>query len=134
MLALQGGQVRGAKVEADWWVRREGWLRWSVCPHGGALRRDHMQFPAFAPSTSEVAIGLWLSCILLFILALTVNVCIFSSYKCAQSCPSLCGPMDSSPPGSSVHGISQAKILEWVAISSSRGSSQLRDRTCVSCI
>ena len=41
-------------------------------------------------------------------------------------------PMDWSPPGSSVHGIFQARILEWVAISSSRASSQPRDRTCVS--
>ena len=45
----------------------------------------------------------------------------------AQSRPTLCIPMDCSPPGSSVHGISQARILEWVAISSSRGSSQPRD-------
>ena len=54
----------------------------------------------------------------------------------AQSCPTLCYPMDCSPPGSSVHGISQARILEWVAISSSRGSSWPRDQThdsCVSC-
>ena len=41
-------------------------------------------------------------------------------------------PMDCSLPGSSVHGIFQARILEWVAISSSRGSSWLRDQTCVS--
>ena len=41
---------------------------------------------------------------------------------CAQSCPALCDPMDSSRPGSSVLGISQAKILKCVAISSSRGS------------
>ena len=40
----------------------------------------------------------------------------------------------SSPPGSSVHGILQARILEWVAMPSSRGSSPFRDRTCVSCI
>ena len=40
-------------------------------------------------------------------------------------------PMDCSPPGSSVHGISQARILEWVAISLSRGSSQPRDWTCI---
>ena len=46
----------------------------------------------------------------------------------------LCDPMDCSPPGSSVHGIFQARILEWVAISFSRGSSQPRDRTQVSCI
>ena len=45
----------------------------------------------------------------------------------AQSCPTLCGPMDCSPPGSSVHGILQARKLEWVAISSSRGDSQPRD-------
>ena len=41
-----------------------------------------------------------------------------------QSCPTLCDPMDCSPPGSSVHGILQARILEWVAISFSRGSSR----------
>ena len=50
----------------------------------------------------------------------------------AQLCPTLCDPMDCSPPGSSVHGISQARILEWVAISFSRGSSQPRNRTSVS--
>ena len=50
----------------------------------------------------------------------------------AQSCLTLCDPMDYSPPGSSVHGISQARILEWVAISFSRGSSQSRDQTRVS--
>jgi len=38
-----------------------------------------------------------------------------------QSCPILCDPMDRSPPGSSVHGILQARILEWVALTSSRG-------------
>ena len=45
-----------------------------------------------------------------------------------------CDPLDCSPPGSSVHGISQARILEWVAASFSRRSSQPRDRTQVSCI
>ena len=52
----------------------------------------------------------------------------------AQSCLTLCDPRDCSPPGSSVHGIFQARVLEWVAISFSRGSSQLRDWTLVSCI
>ena len=50
----------------------------------------------------------------------------------AQSCPTLCDPMDCSTPGSSVHGILQARILEWVAISFFRGSSRPRDRTQVS--
>ena len=44
----------------------------------------------------------------------------------AQSCPTLCNPVDCSPPGSSVYGIFQARILEWVATPSSRGSSQPR--------
>ena len=50
----------------------------------------------------------------------------------AQLCPTLCHPMDGSPPGSTVHGILQARILEWVAISFSRGPFQPRDRTQVS--
>ena len=55
----------------------------------------------------------------------------------ARSYPTLCNSMDCSLSGSSVHGISQARILEWVAISYSRGSSWPRDKTCifyVSCI
>ena len=47
---------------------------------------------------------------------------------------SLCDPVDCSLPGSSVHGILQARILEWVAMPFSRGSSQPRDRTQVSCM
>ena len=53
---------------------------------------------------------------------------------CAQLCLTFCNAMDCSLPGSSVHGMLQAKILEWVAISSSRGSSSLRDRTCIFCV
>ena len=49
-----------------------------------------------------------------------------------QSCPILCDPL--SLPGPSVHGILQARILEWVAVPSSRGSSSPRDRSQVSCI
>ena len=54
--------------------------------------------------------------------------------KLLQSCPPLCDPMDHSQPGSSFHGILQARILEWVAVPSSRGSSWSRDQTCVSCL
>ena len=52
----------------------------------------------------------------------------------AQLFLTLCNPMDCSPPGSSVHGILQARTLEWVAIPFSRGSSQPRDQTHFSCI
>ena len=49
--------------------------------------------------------------------------------KSLQSCPTLFDSMDYSPPGSSVYGILQARILKWVAMPSSRGSSQPRDQT-----
>ena len=58
-------------------------------------------------------------------------------HACAQSCPTLCNCMDCSQPGSTVHGIFQARILECFAIFSSWGLSQPRDRihvSCVSCI
>ena len=57
-------------------------------------------------------------------------------YMCSvdQSCLILCDPIDCSPPDSSVHGIFQARILDWVAMPFSRGSSQLRGQTHISCI
>ena len=58
------------------------------------------------------------------------------TYCClvAKSYPTLCTPMDCSPPGSTVHGILQARLPEWVVISSSRASSQPRDQTHIFCI
>ena len=77
-----------------------------------------------------------------FTLAVFLSVLCVHSYRgsgdfccsVARSCLSLCDPVDSSPPGSSVHGISQAGILAWIAISFSRRSSQPRDRAHVSYI
>ena len=70
-----------------------------------------------------------------------VCVCVCHLYHLSIVCAQLlsrdwlfCDPMDCSPPGSSVHGIFQARILEQVAISSFRGLSQPRDRSCVSCV
>ena len=64
-----------------------------------------------------------------------ISTCVCSV---TQLCPTLCDPMDCSPSGSTVHGISQARILEWVAISFSRGSSrpsnQTRTSSFISCI
>ena len=62
------------------------------------------------------------------------NFQIIINLKWSQSCLTLCGSMDCSPPGFSIHGVFQTRILEWVAISFSRGSSPPRDRTQVSCI
>ena len=55
------------------------------------------------------------------------NLFAAASAKSLQSCPTLCDPTDGSPPGSFVPGILQARTLEWVAISFSKGSSQPRD-------
>ena len=57
-----------------------------------------------------------------------------SESEVVQSCPTLWDPMDCSPPRSSVHGISQTRILQWDAMPSSRGSSRPRDRTHISYI
>ena len=71
-----------------------------------------------------------------FFIFLTVvdNLKSESEIEVAQSCPTLCDPVNCRLPGFSIHGILQARILEWVTISFSRGSSQPRDRTQVSLI
>ena len=87
---------------------------------------------------SEIRVPVWLSfgkSCLPGLQAPTCFLCLHVARVCAeslQSCPTLCDPMDRSPPGSSVHGILQARILEWVAISFSRGSSWPRDRIHIS--
>ena len=75
---------------------------------------------------------MWGLCLLLKI-SLT-NICCACVCLVAQSYLTLCDQSDCSPPGFSVHGILQVRILEWVAISSSRGSSWLRDWSHISCI
>ena len=75
-------------------------------------------------------------------LLICLNSYVFSSWKivlrevwvCAHSCLTLCEPMEHSLPDSSLHGIFQAKLLEWVAISYSRRSSRPRDWIPISCV
>ena len=76
----------------------------------------------------------WLGILLCILLAQCTSVWACWCCSVAQSCPTLCLPMDCSPPGSSVRGIFQAQILEWVALYSPRASSQPRDQTVISCI
>ena len=85
-----------------------------------SLHHPHFVLPSLSPfSVITLVISWGVLCLLL---------------PFAQSCPTLCNPMDSSLPGSAIHGIFQARILEWAVISFSRGSSQPRDGTRVSCI
>ena len=69
---------------------------------------------------------------ILWLLTFFINTVYMKWSEVAQSCLTLCDPMDCSLLGSSVHGIFQARILEWVAISFSRGTSRPRDWTWVS--
>ena len=90
-------------------------------------------FPFFKEPTTLFSLSKSLISVLL---QLVIHCQCFNSLKVliTQMCPTLCDPMDCSPPGSSVHGTFQARILEWIAISFSRGSSQPKDWTPVSCI
>ena len=74
----------------------------------------------------------WAQPSVLYIRPLTYVTFIYA--QALQLCSTLCNTMDCSPPGSSVHGSFQARILEWVAMPSSRGSSRPKDGICVSCI
>ena len=60
--------------------------------------------------------------------------CLVTCLNVVKSCPTLCDPMDCSPPSSSDHRISQARILDWVATSNFKRSFRPKDQTCVSCI
>ena len=88
------------------------------------------------PSKGSAHTGIEASFLGVFAKKITYT-CIYLSichFLVSQSCPTLCHPMDCSLPGSSVCGISPARVLECTAISFYRGSSWPRDRTCVSCI
>ena len=77
----------------------------------------------------------WRSASSLWALSVTTTwPLVLSESEVAQSCPTLCNPMEGSLPGSAVYGIFQTRILEWAAISFSRVLSQPRDQTWVSCI
>ena len=88
------------------------------------------------PDSSFISEPITSGCLLWKLNCKSYRCCIHLSLKVlvAQSYPTFCDPMDYSPPGFSVHGLLQARILEWVAISSSRGSSWPRDQTWVFCI
>ena len=91
------------RVSLNWDVSVFPWFNWSE----GILEEDHRGQVPFSSHNIK-------------------GVCVLSV---VQWCPTLCDTMDCSPPGSFVHVIFQARILGWVAISYSRGSSQPRDQT-----
>ena len=134
----------GAKCLTGRWVRQgrfsQGrqsvwqWLRKQVGFYGSKIRQ--WSYPLLITRhlvSKEVALLCYLCVPLGFWSPVCVCVCVCVRAE-FLSCVPLCHPEDCSPPGSSVHGLSQAKILKWVAISFSRGSSRPRDQTHISCI
>ena len=93
------------------------------------LLKDPTQVARTFPLPNKSTSILWLSMqiihndFVVYVLCVCVCVCMHACAQSLQSCPTLCDPMDCSPLGSSVHGILQARILEWAAISSSSASS-----------
>ena len=96
---------------------------WSLCDiWGTALKKYKYKIAASFPRTLEGVCAReesWTAC---FISFMVTPPCVYSIIVVvvvlvAQSCPTLCNPMDCNPPGASVHGFLQATILEWVAIS-----------------
>ena len=99
----------------------------------GKLGQEVAEMLETTGDTAQQGPGCKISCTTLSVICKFPSCLLYLKWsEVMQSCPTLCDPMGCSPPGSSVHGIFQAWILEWVAISFSRGSS--RDRTRVSCI
>ena len=100
-----------------------------------ALNMDSRQWLLCFPISVGSTLLQARNCVFFYLLFLEQSM-MYDSCICpvTQSCPTVCNPMDCRLPGSSVHGILQARILEWVAISFSRGSSQPRDITCISCL
>ena len=134
-----------------WALTRESWVRWSrhymlsVAEWREWMNFEHVWQVLFEDpwkwdgkvpcwrrghgSTLEVLTGDKTNVEIYFLSALSFHVAL----ACAQSCLILCDPMDCNPPGSSVCGIFQSRILKWISISFSRRSSQPRDWTCVFC-
>ena len=100
-------------MECNNWLSAFPWVSAKMSPPQGGPWLPTMHCPRLHPA----------SCLSLCCFCLVTKLCLV-----------LCNPVDSSLPGSSVHGISQTRMLQWVAISFSSGSSQSRDQTRVSCV
>ena len=115
----------------QWLVKLEEWLHYALSKQlrPFTLCPKTVFFTSTKPSTIHISSPNGHGSPYLRLFSLTSEV---KWSEVAQSCPTLCDPMDYSLPGSSVPGIFQARVLEGLAISFSRGSSPPRDRTWVS--
>ena len=132
LLSLQSSQIMDKIYFPFKYHREKNLMKMIVihwCPEGLWYQDDLV--PWIFPNSLKMHIdGLRAHVYMQLIQRITLNCCCLL----AQSYLTLCDPMDCGLPGSSVRDISQARILEWVAISFSRGSSWSRDQTHVSCL
>ena len=132
--------VEGASSELPSWKIKSGdWplVFLGVGGHPPTFRWHMTLLPSQAELWEKRGDQTHMGLFLFLLLSLTVCICTMGLVAVAvfvKSCPTLCDPMDYRLPASSVHGIFQARILGWVAISLSTGTSRLRDQTCVSCL
>ena len=118
-ISLNYNFVQICAQEWDWWITRQPWFQFFEQVPYVFSRKQFLEF----------IYCMWRLFKLFFFFIVYAFVCML-----IQSRPTLCDPMDCSPSGSSVHRISQARILECANISFSRGSSWVRDWTWISCI
>ena len=131
-------------AQVEKWQKNSIFVAWDLLSLVHSVNQSHVHIVSLLKIYPSIKLSVWylpayhpVEC-----MWLVYNLFVLRRYLCAVSfvcacvlsCIRLCGPMDCSPPGFSVHGIFQARILGWFAISYSRGSSQLRDRTHISCI
>ena len=121
------------KYEVHEEKENEGMFRISVHEKVLALFFDHLVMIRFVGNRLPPCVITHLQSWYMYMLCGPIFTCVHAC-SAVKLCLILCHPMNRSPLSSSVHGIFQARILEWVATSSSRGSSWPRDRTRVSCI
>ena len=109
------------------WREQHGWLQSTGCKESDTIER-------LTPGASQVALVVKNMPAKAGDLKTLVQFLGWEDPLAAQPCLTLWDPVDCSPPGFSVHGIFQARILEWVAIFFCRGSSWPRDQTHISCV
>ena len=133
-------------AQVEKWKKNSVLVAWDLLSLVHSVNQSHVYIVSLPKIYPSIKLSVWylsITClsacdwyitylyseIIYVLFPLCVPVC-----SVAQLCPTLCGPMDCSPPGFSVHGTFQARILGWFAISYSRGSSQPRDWTHISCV
>ena len=126
------------RTELNWWNIFTSTPDWVCLPSSFSLQPVHTYICGIYSDKYTLTVYSWLYiCIypIVWLIYMNVYIYIYTLHKkCCCLVTKSCNSMHCSPPGSSVHGIFQARILKWIAIPFSRGFSPPRNGTCISCI